>query len=172
MGTSTKGGFQTLENLLAGDHPQANNPALLTLKQHIAQAINDYVGLLVEQECARAAGAGDVPDLGLGRDPARRQLAGPSCASQRQYQRRLLCQRAAGDAGCRQRGRQDFLLRSAPARQHEPAAQPVSPATSWRRCRATWWCFPAGWNIRWRRSRAKGCASASPSTPSWNCRWL
>jgi uncharacterized protein (TIGR02466 family) len=50
-GTSTKGGFQTLENLLAGDHHHANHPALLTLKVHIAQAINDYVGLLVEQEC-------------------------------------------------------------------------------------------------------------------------
>ena len=53
QGTSTKGGFQTLENLLAGDHPQANNPALLTLKQHIAQGIEDYIGLLVEQECTR-----------------------------------------------------------------------------------------------------------------------
>ena len=53
VGTSTKGGFQTLENLLAGDHPLANDPALVTAKKHIFQAVHDYTGLLVEQECAK-----------------------------------------------------------------------------------------------------------------------
>ena len=53
VGTSTKGGFQTLENLLAADHPLATDPALTAAKQHIFQAVHDYTGLLVQQECAR-----------------------------------------------------------------------------------------------------------------------
>jgi uncharacterized protein (TIGR02466 family) len=51
--TSTKGGFQTELNLLAPDHPQANHPALLALKEHIGAAVRDYAGLLVGQECSR-----------------------------------------------------------------------------------------------------------------------
>ena len=52
-GSSTMGGFQTPETLLTGEHPLANDPALMALKRHIAQAIQDYAGLLIEQECAR-----------------------------------------------------------------------------------------------------------------------
>ncbi len=33
-GTSTKGGYQTAEDLLSGEHPQAQHPALLALKRH------------------------------------------------------------------------------------------------------------------------------------------
>jgi uncharacterized protein (TIGR02466 family) len=51
-GTSTKGGFQTADTLLS-THPRANDPALVTLKRHIAGAIQSYAGLLIEQECSR-----------------------------------------------------------------------------------------------------------------------
>jgi len=51
-GTSTKGGFQTADTLLS-THPKANDPALVTLKRHIAGAVQDYTKLLLAQECAR-----------------------------------------------------------------------------------------------------------------------
>jgi uncharacterized protein (TIGR02466 family) len=51
FGTSTKGGYQTPENLLRADHPQAASPALLILKQHIAAAMQAYARLLIGQEC-------------------------------------------------------------------------------------------------------------------------
>jgi hypothetical protein len=51
-GTATKGGFQTADTLLS-THPRAGDPALVTLKRHIADAVQSYAGLLIEQECAR-----------------------------------------------------------------------------------------------------------------------
>ena len=45
-GTTTEGAFQTPDDLFNRDHP-----ALLTLKQHIGQAMQDYVGILIRQEC-------------------------------------------------------------------------------------------------------------------------
>jgi uncharacterized protein (TIGR02466 family) len=51
-GTSTKGGFQTADTLLS-THPRANDPALVTLKRHIASAVQHYAKLLIAQECAR-----------------------------------------------------------------------------------------------------------------------
>ena len=52
-GTSTKGGFQTSEDLLSSKHPQAANPALVALKRHIGDAVQEYAGILIPQECAR-----------------------------------------------------------------------------------------------------------------------
>jgi uncharacterized protein (TIGR02466 family) len=51
-GTSTKGGYQTAEDLLTGEHPEAQHPALLALKRHIGEAVQDYAGMLIRQECA------------------------------------------------------------------------------------------------------------------------
>lgn len=51
-GTSTKGGFQTADNLLS-THAKANHPALMALKQHIAGAVQSYADLLIAQECSR-----------------------------------------------------------------------------------------------------------------------
>jgi uncharacterized protein (TIGR02466 family) len=51
-GTSTKGGFQTREDFLSSEHPHSNNPALLALKRHIADAISTYSEILIRQECA------------------------------------------------------------------------------------------------------------------------
>lgn len=51
-GTSTKGGYQTPEDFLTSEHPQAQNPALMALKQHIGEAVQDYAGMLIRQECA------------------------------------------------------------------------------------------------------------------------
>jgi uncharacterized protein (TIGR02466 family) len=51
-GTSTKGGFQTADDLLS-THPRANDPALVALKRHIASAVQSYAGLLIAQECSR-----------------------------------------------------------------------------------------------------------------------
>lgn len=51
--TSTKGGYQTSEGLLSGEHSQAQNPALLALKRHIGEAAQDYAGILIRQECAQ-----------------------------------------------------------------------------------------------------------------------
>jgi len=51
-GTSTKGGFQSKEDLLSGEHPQAHNASLLALKRHIGDAVQDYAGILIRQECA------------------------------------------------------------------------------------------------------------------------
>lgn len=53
-GTSTQGGFQTRQDLLADDHPFARYPALVTLKQHLIKAIQDYATMLFEQECVQA----------------------------------------------------------------------------------------------------------------------
>jgi uncharacterized protein (TIGR02466 family) len=51
-GTSTKGGYQTSEDLLTSEHPQAQSPALLALKRHIGEAVQEYAGILIRQECA------------------------------------------------------------------------------------------------------------------------
>jgi uncharacterized protein (TIGR02466 family) len=51
-GTSTKGGFQTREDLLSGEHPEAHNASLLALKRHIGDAVQEYAGILIRQECA------------------------------------------------------------------------------------------------------------------------
>ena len=53
-GTSTEGGYQTPEGLFAEDHPHAQHPALMTVKQHIGAAVTDYAALLIRQECAHA----------------------------------------------------------------------------------------------------------------------
>jgi uncharacterized protein (TIGR02466 family) len=53
-GTSTKGGFQTTEDLLSGEHKLAQNPALMVLKRQIGEAVQEYAGILIGQECARA----------------------------------------------------------------------------------------------------------------------
>jgi uncharacterized protein (TIGR02466 family) len=53
-GTSTKGGFQTREDFLAHDHPLCGHPAMVVLKGHISDAIQDYAGILIRQECTRA----------------------------------------------------------------------------------------------------------------------
>lgn len=52
-GSSTHGGFQTREDFLSSEHSLAGHPAMLALKQHIADAINTYSGILIRQECAR-----------------------------------------------------------------------------------------------------------------------
>jgi hypothetical protein len=52
-GTSTKGGFQTKEDLLSGEHERAHDPSLLALKRHIGDAVQEYAGILIRQECAR-----------------------------------------------------------------------------------------------------------------------
>src|SRR5579871_3476230 len=52
-GTSTKGGYQTTEDLLSSDHAEAQNPALLALKRHIGDVVQEYAGILIRQECAR-----------------------------------------------------------------------------------------------------------------------
>jgi uncharacterized protein (TIGR02466 family) len=52
-GTSTKGGYQTGEDLLSGEHRRAHNPALLALKRHIGEAAQEYAGILIQQECSR-----------------------------------------------------------------------------------------------------------------------
>ncbi|HUO03077.1 MAG TPA: TIGR02466 family protein [Rhizomicrobium sp.] len=52
VGTSTKGGFQTGEDLLSSEHAQARHPSLLALKHHIGEAVQEYSGLLIRQECA------------------------------------------------------------------------------------------------------------------------
>ena len=53
LGTSTKGGFQTSEDLLSSKHPQAANPSLLALKRHVGDVVQEYAGILIRQECAR-----------------------------------------------------------------------------------------------------------------------
>ena len=64
-GTSTKGGFQTADTLLS-THPRANDPALVTLKGHIASAVQSYAKLLIDQECARPPTRLQVESWGWG----------------------------------------------------------------------------------------------------------
>jgi len=52
-GTSTKGGYQTAEDLLTSEHAAAHDPAMMALKRHVGEAVQDYAGLLIRQECAR-----------------------------------------------------------------------------------------------------------------------
>jgi uncharacterized protein (TIGR02466 family) len=52
-GYSTAGGFQTSKELLSPKHPQADNPGLVALKEHIAKGLKDYSSVLVRQECAK-----------------------------------------------------------------------------------------------------------------------
>jgi uncharacterized protein (TIGR02466 family) len=52
-GTSTIGGFQTREDLLSEGHRHSRHPALVTLKNHLIAAIQEYAKLLFEQECMR-----------------------------------------------------------------------------------------------------------------------
>lgn len=52
-GTSTVGGFQTREDLLSEGHPHSRHPALVTLKNQLISAIQEYAKLLFEQECMR-----------------------------------------------------------------------------------------------------------------------
>lgn len=65
-GTSTQGGFQTRQDLLADDHPFSGHPALVTLKAHIIKAIQDYATMLFEQECMRAPNQVDFMLWGWG----------------------------------------------------------------------------------------------------------
>ncbi|HEX4117510.1 MAG TPA: TIGR02466 family protein [Rhizomicrobium sp.] len=51
LGTSTKGGFQTGEDLLSSEHKEARHPALQALKRHIGDAVQEYAGILIRQEC-------------------------------------------------------------------------------------------------------------------------
>lgn len=65
-GTATKGGYQTTEDLLSGEHAHAQNPALLALKRHIGEAVQDYAGILIRQECARPPQSVDFTLWGWG----------------------------------------------------------------------------------------------------------
>jgi len=51
-GYSTAGGFQTSKELLSPRHPQAANPGLAALKDHIAKGLKDYSSVLIRQECS------------------------------------------------------------------------------------------------------------------------
>lgn len=65
-GTSTQGGFQTRQDLLADDLPCSRHPALVTLKGHLVKAIQDYATMLFEQECMRPPGQVDFMLWGWG----------------------------------------------------------------------------------------------------------
>jgi uncharacterized protein (TIGR02466 family) len=51
-GTSTKGGFQTKEDLLSSEHAQSLSISLIALKRQIQGAVQAYAGILSRQECA------------------------------------------------------------------------------------------------------------------------
>ena len=53
-GTSTKGGFQTAEDLLSREHSQARHPSVVALKSNIQEAVQEYSTILTKQECALA----------------------------------------------------------------------------------------------------------------------
>ena len=46
-GTTTEGGYQTRDDLFNRDHP-----ALTILKRHILEAMQEYAGILIRQECS------------------------------------------------------------------------------------------------------------------------
>jgi len=46
-GTTTEGGFQTRDDFFERQHP-----ALDVLKRHVMQAVQDYAGILIRQECS------------------------------------------------------------------------------------------------------------------------
>ena len=65
-GTSTQGGFQTRQDLLADNHRFSGHPAMVHLKNHLTKAIQDYATMLFEQECMRAPNQVDFMLWGWG----------------------------------------------------------------------------------------------------------
>jgi uncharacterized protein (TIGR02466 family) len=53
-GTTTQGGYQTREDLLAHDHALHAHPALVSVKEHITTALWDFAGIMIRQECTRS----------------------------------------------------------------------------------------------------------------------
>jgi uncharacterized protein (TIGR02466 family) len=65
-GTTTQGGYQTREDLLAHDHPLRDHPALTLVKQHITTALQDYAAIMIRQECTRPPAKVDFMMWGWG----------------------------------------------------------------------------------------------------------